>query len=63
VDLGWCIRTSDQMSVLVTAFWRRGKPVSPLTPSVRLQRHASKNSAARQKPEFQLSNPGALRGN
>jgi len=38
VDLGWCIRTSDQMSVLVTAFWRRGKPVSPLTPSVRLQR-------------------------
>ena len=26
------------MSVLVTAFWRRGKPVSPLTPSVRLQR-------------------------
>ena len=55
MDLGWCIRTSDHLSVLVTAFLRRGKPRSGLTPSVRLERHASKNSAARQKPELPAS--------
>jgi hypothetical protein len=43
------IRTSDHLSVLVTAFSRRGKPRSGLKPSVRLGRQASKDIAARQK--------------
>jgi hypothetical protein len=51
-DLGWCIWTSDHLSLPVTAFLRRVKPVSPLTPSGRLERQGSKDSAARQKPEF-----------
>jgi hypothetical protein len=35
------LRTSDHLSVLVTAFWRRGKPRSASTPSVRLERRCS----------------------
>ena len=41
-DLGCCTRTPDHLSVLVTAFLRRGKPRSGLKPSVRLERQASK---------------------
>jgi hypothetical protein len=45
--------TFGHLSVLVTAFWRRGKPPSALKPSVRLGRQAFKDIAARQKPELQ----------
>jgi hypothetical protein len=37
-DPGWCIRTPDHLSVLVTAFLRHGKPRSGLKLTVRLKR-------------------------
>ena len=40
------IRTPDHVSVLVTAFLRRGKPGSALKPSIRLERQASKDIVA-----------------
>ena len=51
-DPGCGIRTSDHLSVLVTAFLRRGKPRSGLKLTVRVERQASKDIAARQKPEL-----------
>ena len=51
-DPGWCIRTPDHLSVLVTAFLRHGKPRSGLKLTVRVERQASKDIAAGQKPEL-----------
>jgi hypothetical protein len=45
------------MSVLVTAFLRRGRPRSGLKLSVRLERQASKDSAAHQKQELRAIGP------
>jgi hypothetical protein len=45
-DPGCYIRTPDHLSVLVTAFLRRGKPRSELKPSVRLERAAEAHRRA-----------------